>query len=152
MRLLTQLLSMFGRRRLAAASASRYRGNAVLDAALVLPILLAVAAGTAEFGYYFYVKHTLQGASRDGARVAIVPSATQAQVTTAVSNAMSAAGFPSNKYTLTTNPSNIATAASGASITVTVQSTWSNIGVSMTAVPLISPSKQVVGVTVMRKE
>src|SRR4051812_13398788 len=52
------------------------RGNAVMEMALVLPILLALSFGTVEFGYFFYVKHTLQGAARDGARQAILPSAT----------------------------------------------------------------------------
>ena len=45
------------------------RGGAILEAALVLPILLALSFGMVEYGYYFFVKHTLQGAARDGARI-----------------------------------------------------------------------------------
>ena len=62
----------------------RPRGSAVLDAALVFPILLSLTFGTIEYGYYFYVKHSLQGAAREGARAAITPSATNSDVTTAV--------------------------------------------------------------------
>ena len=43
------------------------RGSAVLDAALVFPILLSLTFGTVEYGHYFYWKHTLQGAAREGA-------------------------------------------------------------------------------------
>src|SRR4051812_16872520 len=90
----------------------RRRGNAVLEAALVLPILLALAFGTVEFGHFFYCKHTFQGAARDGARVAILSSSTNTSVTTAVANTMTAAGFlntPTVTYTTAiTNTSNVA--------------------------------------------
>ena len=59
------------------------RGNAVLETALVLPILLALSFGLVEFGYFFYVKHNMQGAAREGARVAITPSATPTPSSTA---------------------------------------------------------------------
>ena len=45
----------------------RRRGSAVLDAALVFPILLSLTFGAIEYGYYFFVKNTLQGAAREGA-------------------------------------------------------------------------------------
>ena len=67
----------------------RRPGGAVLDMALVLPVLLYLAFGTVEYGYYFYVKHNVQSAAREGARAAIVPSATAGDVTTAVSVANS---------------------------------------------------------------
>ena len=41
----------------------RRRGSAVLDAALVFPILISLTFGCIEFGDFFYVKHTLQGAA-----------------------------------------------------------------------------------------
>ncbi|MGC4033821.1 MAG: pilus assembly protein [Tepidisphaeraceae bacterium] len=44
----------------------RRRGSAVLDAALVFPVLLSLTFGCVEFGHYFYIKHTLQGAAREG--------------------------------------------------------------------------------------
>src|SRR5207248_605805 len=110
---------------------SRRRGNAVLDMALVMPVLLYLAFGTVEFGYYFYVKHTMQGAAREGARAAIVSGAISSDVTTAVSGVMSAAGFNSTKYnTPAISPSGWATATSGTAITVTVTSSWSTIGIT----------------------
>src|SRR3954451_17385380 len=77
----------------------RWRGSAVLDAALVFPILLSLTFGTVEFGYYFYVKHSLQGAAREGARAGITPTAVNSDVTTAVANSMAAAGLSSSGYT-----------------------------------------------------
>lgn len=130
------------------------RGNAVLDMALVLPILLSVAFGTVEYGYYFFVKNTLQGASREGARRAIVSGATLPLVTTAVNNAMSAGGFPTNKYTVAVSPSTWATDPAGTDITVTVSATWSTIGIQPLpdAMGGINGAKTFNGRTVMRKE
>src|SRR4051812_28702270 len=108
---------------------SRFRGNAVLDLALVMPVLLALTFGAMEYGYALYLKHTLQGAAREGARAAVVAGATAADVQTAVDNAMSNAGFAQAKYT---RPPTISamnggsavspwnTAPMGAQITVTV--------------------------------
>ena len=85
----------------------RRRGNAVMEAALVLPILLSLSFGTVEYGYFFYVKHSLQGAAREGARAAIVPTATNADVTTAVNAAMSAAGLSGIGYVTTPSPATV---------------------------------------------
>ncbi len=130
---------------------TRRRGNAVLDMALVMPVLLYLAFGTVEFGYYFYVKHTMQGAAREGARAAIVSGATSSDVTTAVSGVMTAAGFASTKYsTPAVSPSGWTSSTSGTAITVTVSSTWSQIGITPSM--MIGSAKQVVGTAVMRKE
>ena len=45
----------------------RRRGGSLLEAAIVLPVLIYVAFGTVEFGYYFFVKHSLDGAAREEA-------------------------------------------------------------------------------------
>ena len=133
-------------------SRRRWRGSAVLDAALVFPILLSLTFGTVEYGYYFYVKHSLQGAAREGARAAITPTAANSDVTTAVSNTLTAAGLSNSGYTTTISPSNVSGLASGTQITVTVTCTWGTVGSGFRPLGLIGSSKQVKGVTVMRKE
>ena len=40
-------------------------GNALLDLAFVLPVLLALTFGAVEYGYALYVKHALQGAAKE---------------------------------------------------------------------------------------
>jgi Flp pilus assembly protein TadG len=126
------------------------RGNAVLEAALVLPILLYLAFGTVEFGYFFYVKNNVQGAAREGVRAGIPPGATNTDVTNAISSQMTAAGLQSSGYTVTTTPSNVSGLSPGATVTVNVQCTWGTVG--LRPLQLISASKVVKGQAVMRKE
>src|SRR4051812_10383319 len=135
----------------------RFRGSAVLDAALVFPILLSLTFGTVEYGYYFYVKHSLQGAAREGARAAITPTAANSDVTTAVATSMAAAGLSSSGYTTSITNSaggniSVSGLAAGTSINVTVQCTWGTVGSGFRPMGLIGTAKIVKGVTVMRKE
>jgi Flp pilus assembly protein TadG len=135
----------------------RRRGNAVLDMALVLPILLALAFGTVEFGHYFWIKHNLQAAAREGARASIVPTATNQNVIDAVKLSMDAAGIPQANYTVaitdtaaTPTALNVASVVAGTPIKVTVTANWGTVGVRPLGV--ITASKNVIGATVMRKE
>lgn len=135
----------------------RRRGNGVLEGALVLPILLSLSMGMVEFGQYFYAKHTIQAASRDGARTSILSSVTHAQAIAAISNTMTAANISSSKYTYTfTNASTSATiadvgaVAKGTSIKVTVSSTVSQVSVRPLGV--IPAAKAITGITTMIKE
>ena len=136
----------------------RRRGGAILEAALVMPILLGLCFGMVEFGYYFFVKHTFQGAARDGARMGIVPNATNAKVTTTVATAMTAAGFDAGAYQVeikhgeTDASLNVATAAAQTPVKVIVKCNWSAIGSGLRPLGLIAETKEVTGVTVMLKE
>jgi Flp pilus assembly protein TadG len=145
---------------------SRLRGNAVLDLALVMPVLLALTFGAMEYGYALYLKHTLQGAAREGARAAVVAGATATDVQTAVDNAMNAAGFAQAKYVrppaitamTSTTPATAITpwtsAPMGAQITVTVTANWGTAGVHVLPTYLmgIPTTKNISGATTMRKE
>mgnify|MGYP000518933373 CR=1 FL=1 len=139
------------RKRLAGGRRVR-RGNAVLETALVLPILLALSFGLVEFGYFFYVKHNFQGAAREGARVAITPSATNTDVTSAIQAALTPAGLHDCGYTVTLNPADVSAVATGSNITVTVSCAWGTVGSGFRPLALIGASKNVSGVAVMRKE
>jgi Flp pilus assembly protein TadG len=135
----------------------RFRsGNAVLDLALVMPLLIGLTFGACEYGYALYVKHSLQAAAREGARAAIVSGATATDVQTAVDDSMLAAGFAQAKYTRppTIAPAAWTTAAAGTTITVSVTTTWGTIGVHVLPTYLggISNSKTMTGATTMRKE
>ena len=131
-------------------------GNALLDLAFVLPILLGLTFGAVEYGYAVYVKHALQGAAREGARRAIVAGATAAQVQAAVDDSMQQAGFPQAKYTRPAiiTPANWATSTAGTAVRVEVKATWSNVGVSVLPTVLggIDPTKELKANTAMRKE
>jgi Flp pilus assembly protein TadG len=56
------------------------RGQALLEMALTLPLLLLVSVGIFEFGRAYQTEQVLTNAAREGARVAVLPNATTADV------------------------------------------------------------------------
>jgi hypothetical protein len=50
----------------------RNKGNTAVEVALTLPIFILLFIGIVEFGWYFFVQHTLQYATREGMRLALV--------------------------------------------------------------------------------
>jgi Flp pilus assembly protein TadG len=48
------------------------KGVTTVEMALVLPVFFFVIFATIDFGWYFYVKHTIQSATREGTRLALV--------------------------------------------------------------------------------
>lgn len=137
-------------------SARGRRGSAVLEMSLVLFLLLNLTFGTIEFGHFFYVKNTLQGAAREGARASIPPGATNTDVTTAVNNALTAAGLNTANFTVAVRNStdtgnlDVSTQTSGTAIMVKVSGTWGTVG--LRPLGLIGSTKTVLGAAVMRKE
>ena len=129
-------------------------GATILEMALTLAILLSLSFGTVEFGYFFFVKSTLQGAAREGARVAITPTAANSDVTTAVNRSLEAAGMNTANFTTTVKVNgtvaNCNTAAAGQPVEVSVQGNWGTVGLRPLGV--IGTSKAVLGVATMRKE
>ena len=136
----------------------RRRGATVLEAAFVIPILLSLAFGAVEVGYFMFVKHTLHGAARVGARVGSLPTSTNAEVTTQVGNAMTAAGIPSNQYTLQVRNANtdaditLSSTASSTPVKVTVSCTWGVVGNGLRPLGVIDASKVASASVVMIKE
>lgn len=141
-------------------------GGAVLETVLILPVLLYLAFGIVEFGYYFYVKHSLEGSARDGCRAFIASGATPTDISNAVGTSMSASNLANSGYVITTTDApaaagggtftvtngNYATCVAGDTITVTVTCTWGTAGSGYRPWGLIATSKQVLGAAVMRKE
>jgi len=82
------------RRRFRGGGEACRRGGAVtLELALTLSILFSICYGMIEFGYYFYVKNTMEGAAREGCRAAIVTGATIAAANSAVENQLQVANL-----------------------------------------------------------
>ena len=122
----------------------------MLEAALVVPILLALAFGTVEFGHYFYIKNNVQGAASAGVRAALPSGAKNSDVSTAVADVLTASGLQGSGYTITTTPADVSTAAAGSKITVTVKCNWGTVGVR--PLGIIPASKNVTASAVMRRE
>ena len=68
----------------------------------MLPVLFYLVLGAMQFGYYFFVKNTLQGAAREGCRAGIVLNNDNGDVTTSVAQYLKAAGLNSSATTLDT--------------------------------------------------
>src|SRR6188768_89561 len=71
-------------------SHSNERGQALLETALVLPMLLLVAVGIFEFGRAYQTWQILTNAAREGARMAVLPDPTPGIVETRVREYMAA--------------------------------------------------------------
>ncbi len=132
----------------------RRRASAVMEMALVCPLLFYLAFGVVEYGYYLYAKNSLQGAARDGAREAILSTATNTTVQSVVDAAMQTAGMQNCGYSVTTVPATIAGTTAGTACTVTVSTTWGNFHVHPlpTVFGGISPTKSVSVAATMRHE
>lgn len=108
---------------------------AVLEAALVLPMILALIFASIEFAYVFYVKHTLQAAAREGARRGIVEGANNSHVEQAVDAAMDAGGLGESIYTVTVlddsngQPASVSSIAAGEGVCVEVSAPWTQYSV-----------------------
>lgn len=70
------------------------RGAALLETAIVLPLLLFVAVGIIEFGRAYQTWQVLTNAAREGARVAVLPGTTDGAVTTRVQDYLEAGQLP----------------------------------------------------------
>ena len=66
------------------------RGQALLETAITLPLLLFVAVGIIEFGRAYQTWQVLTNAAREGARVAVLPGTADASVTTRVQDYLEA--------------------------------------------------------------
>jgi Flp pilus assembly protein TadG len=97
------------------ANVRRRSGVAVVEAALVLPVVLILMLGTWEVGRICEVTQILNNAAREGGRSASTGQYTNSQVQTTVLNYLQNAGLPSALATVTisdlTNPNTDCTAA-----------------------------------------
>jgi Flp pilus assembly protein TadG len=62
------------------------RGQALLETAITLPIVLFIAVSIFEFGRGYHTLQVVTNAAREGARIAVLPSTTPADVQSRVVN------------------------------------------------------------------
>lgn len=90
----------------------------MVEMAIALPILLALLVGIFEFARAYNVKQVITNAAREGAREAVLPSATStATVTNIVEDRLDDANITT--ATVTFNPNNI-DVGTGTAVSVTV--------------------------------
>ncbi len=84
-------------------------GQAIVEMALVLPVLLLLLLGVVEFGLAFNAKQAVTNAAREGARLAVVndPAITADSVTTSIETSLARAGLSAGdaaiQFNTTTN-------------------------------------------------
>ena len=69
------------------------QGSELIELALVLPILLMIIAGIVDFGFLFQQYEVVTNAAREGARIAVLPGYTTADVQARVQNYLTAGGL-----------------------------------------------------------
>ncbi len=103
----------------------RRRGAAVVEFAVVAPVFFILVFGMIEYGRAVMVEQILTNAAREGARVAILTSATTANVTSEVTTYLSNASITGATVTISPNPP--ATAAAGTTVSVTVSIPFTSV-------------------------
>jgi Flp pilus assembly protein TadG len=74
----------------------RYRnqkGAALLEAAITVPIILLISVGIFEFGRAYQTWQVLTNAAREGARIAVLETTTDAEIRTRVNNYLKGGGL-----------------------------------------------------------
>jgi Flp pilus assembly protein TadG len=70
------------------------RGAELIEFALVVPMLLFILLGIADFGFMFQRYEVLTNAAREGARIAVLPGYNTADVKSRVCSYMLSGGLP----------------------------------------------------------
>jgi Flp pilus assembly protein TadG len=103
----------------------REDGTALIEAAFTLPIMLLVCIGILEFGRAYQAWQVVTNASREGARVAVLPEYPDSSVTDRVKTYLKNGGLDPTavdntqvKITATTIPVSATTTASAANVSV----------------------------------
>ena len=95
-----------------------HRALALVETAMVLPLLLMLLMGLLEYGWIFLRAQQVTNAARHGARIAALAGSTDADVLGAIAAWMSRAGI--SDYTVSPDPLGVEGFASGDTLTVTV--------------------------------
>ena len=114
------------------------RGAALMEAAIVLPLVLLLLFGVIEYGWLFLKSQQINNACREGARVGVRHGSVGADVTSAVQNSLQAVGLESSAYSITMSPGDPGTIDRGDPFTVTITVPYEgtlSIGVPFIPVP-----------------
>ncbi|MCE5229814.1 pilus assembly protein [bacterium] len=102
------------------------RAVAVVEMALLLPLLIVMLMGLLEYGWLFTKAHQITNIARNAARVAVLPDSTNGDVVSAVATQMAQVGM-AGKYTMTMIPSDVSSVASGQALQVSLSAPYTGI-------------------------
>jgi Flp pilus assembly protein TadG len=130
-------------------SSSASRGIILIEMAIVLPLLLLITFAVLEYGWMFTKAGEITNAARHGARIGVRPDSTSDDVSEHVEHLMTAAGFSSEQYDLTMDPSDPDSLDPGETFTVRITVSYTHI--NLTHFPMPRPAELSAEVT-MAKE
>ena len=123
------------------------RGAALVEMALVLPILLLLTFAVIEYGWLTFRASQVNQAARHGARIAVRPAATVEEIEAAVASIMQGAGL--TDYTMSITPEDPDTEV-GDLVTVVVSVDYGPI--SLTGSSFVPVPATIIGNVTMAKE
>jgi Flp pilus assembly protein TadG len=128
------------------------RAAAVVEFAVVAPLLFALVLGIIEFGRAMMVLELLNNAARAGCRAGVLSGSSNTDVNSAITTALTGSGVNSPSTTIDVNGSqaDVSTAQTGDTISVTV-----SVGadaVTWLPVPQFLGGKTLTGIVAMRRE
>ncbi|MFO1019501.1 MAG: TadE/TadG family type IV pilus assembly protein [Planctomycetales bacterium] len=99
-------------------------GAALVETAIVLPVLLTLVVGSMEVTDAIFLKHSLKSATYEAARKISLSGSTQAQATTVANSVLTAYGVKG--YTVSFSPTVTLATTQGTVITVTASAPMSS--------------------------
>lgn len=127
------------------------RGAAVVEFAVVAPLLFLFVFGMIEYGRMVMVQQVITNASREAARRAVLDGATYNEVNSFVGSYLTSAAIPAAAVkNITMSPSDPSTANYGDPISVTVSVDFNKV--SWLPTPIWLGGKSLFATTTMRRE
>lgn len=123
-------------------------GAAVVEFAFVAPLLVMLTFGMIELGRVVMVKQLLINASREGARLAVLPASTTEEVIAHVNAELLNTSVRGANVTV--SPASLSSAAAGSPVTVSISVNASSV--SWIPKPMFVFSQTIDAATTMRRE
>jgi len=129
---------------------SRYRGAAIVEAAVVFPWIFLLTFGVIEYGWLFLKAQQIINAARQGARIGIRADATGPQVLNEISRLMTDARMDDSGYDVIITPADISSLSVGDTLEVRITVPCTNIVIIN--LPLLPKPVNLVATVAMAKE
>ena len=126
------------------------KGAALIEAAITVPIILLISVGIFEFGRAYQTWQVLTNAAREGARMAVITTSTDADITARVRNYMQAGSLPNYATATVTIQRSVALTGSDTASSIQIDYPFQFM-VLNPVVKLIAPSDSKTGAPITMK-
>jgi Flp pilus assembly protein TadG len=126
------------------------KGTAVIEAAIIFPLLIMLTMGAIHYGWLFLKSQEITNAARNGARVGCRAGANSAEITATVDMLMARAGMAGSGYVINVAPGDVFNMVKGQALEVTVTVPAANV--AWLIIPLLPTPENLAGAITMAKE